>query len=197
MATIDTSTVSIGDPTKKADYDRLRANDQVLASGSVTLYGAKYFAGGAKRPLFHIQHTANGDAGSLSLGWNTRPLNYDLTDEITGASRSGNYVLLPTGTYWVEWVQNARGAAGADRSLGTRFRNATDGETVLVGLPVGLNDDFSSAHMVGYGRVTIATTKAFLLQMYASGSGAGMGQGMDGSPGERDVHADLRIWKVS
>lgn len=37
----DTSSVTIGRSTKKADYDRLRMNDQALASGTFTFYGAK------------------------------------------------------------------------------------------------------------------------------------------------------------
>lgn len=37
----DTSSVTIGRSTKKADYDRLRMNDQAIASGTFTFYGAK------------------------------------------------------------------------------------------------------------------------------------------------------------
>lgn len=39
--TWDTSSVTIGRSTKKADYDRLRMNDQAIASGTFTFYGVK------------------------------------------------------------------------------------------------------------------------------------------------------------
>ena len=41
----NTSTVTIGAPTRKSDYDRLRLNDMEIASGSFTFNGTKTFAG--------------------------------------------------------------------------------------------------------------------------------------------------------
>lgn len=41
----NTATVALGETTKKSHYDRLRANDQAIASGTFTFYGAKTFAG--------------------------------------------------------------------------------------------------------------------------------------------------------
>jgi hypothetical protein len=91
----DTSSVTIGNSTKKADYDRLRANDQAIASGSFTFYGVKTFG---TRPNFYSPVAGESGAGILHFKTSLQSL-FVTASYSSSAKRSASVATyVPSGT---------------------------------------------------------------------------------------------------
>lgn len=137
--------------------------------------------------LYHIQHKTIGNGGTTVTGvFTTRPLNYELITEISGASLSSNQITLPFGKYYIEWY--SYGTSGINQ---TRFRNITDGATEIIG-----EVDGGAGSSKGYGKFTIYSTKIFELQHWVGAGLATTGFGADANTGEDNIFADILIWRV-
>jgi hypothetical protein len=139
---------------------------------------------------------ASGTVGGTPSGaaWNTRALNTE-TDSDGFVTLSANQFTLPAGKYRMRGVTTAyqTGAAKA------RIRNITDGTTALVGMSA-LSGTTSSQNIPATveGEFTIAGSKTFELQMYAtSTTGGTSGLGSPGSTGEVEIYSMLEIEQVN
>jgi hypothetical protein len=164
------------------------------ADGDLVSSGAECGSGGGG--LLYVRHEessgTNCGTGTASA-WNIRTLNTVMVNSIPGASLASNRVTLPTGTYRISAV------APAYRTFKTktRWRNVTDGATVIVGENANsLNVDGSStAHPTLWGRFTIADSKEFEFQQYftSNGSGTACLCGCAVASGEPEVYAQVWI----
>lgn len=149
-------------------------------------------------PLFQIQQRAASGVGggtNTADAWTTRPLTDNVINQITGASRSGNVITLPTGEYYVQ----ASSTFYRTDQCTTRFRNTSDGTTVAKGTSElsGNAALYASANSDLSGRFTVSgSSKTFELQYYTNTSFSdGLGTNSS-STGEEEVYVDLKIWKV-
>lgn len=169
--------------------------------GLNTAYGGQVVLSGAAVPdLFQMVHetAVSTDGGDIIANtWSTRPLNVVRTNEITGASLSGNQVTLPAGTYYIE----ATSEIFKGDTNKTRLRNVTDSVTLLVGMSTFArftdNDGWTSKLS---GKFTLSGTKVLELQHWtnsANPNGTGWGVATVGGDGELNTFAIVRIEKVS
>jgi len=134
-----------------------------------------------------FQHTtSSGTSGGATSAatWNTRPINTTAVSQ-TWASVSSNQITLSAGTYSIEWQTTIYRSDNTQ----SRFRNVTDSTTAALGL--AYRSDGSGG---GFGKVTIASSKAFELQHYTTGDDTS-GLGRDAGSGEDNVFATLKITK--
>ncbi len=147
--------------------------------------------------MLHItDEKSSGTAGGSTSAttWHTRALNTVVTNTITGASLSSNQITLDAGTYRI-FAQAEMHESGANR---LRLRNITDSTTVASG--VNSHSGSSGASLpnpsaIMGARFTIASTKTFELQHYASLAKATIGLGVAASTGEVEVYAEITIFK--
>jgi len=134
-----------------------------------------------------FQHTTSSgtDGGATSTGtWNTRPINTTAVSQ-TWASVSSNQITLSAGTYSIEWQETIYRSDGTQ----SRFRNVTDSTTAALGLAYR-----SDGVGGGFGKTTIASSKAFELQHYTASNDTN-GLGIDAGSGENNVFATIKITK--
>ncbi len=144
--------------------------------------------------LVHFQdQKANGTHGGASSAatWNTRTLNTEVSNTISGASLASSQITLPAGSYRM-WATAPAYTVSKSR---LRLRNITDTTTTLSG---GNSTDEGTNLSQTYtlqGRFTIAAQKTFELQHYTASAVATFGLGVACSTGESEIYADVMIWK--
>lgn len=143
--------------------------------------------------LVHFQdQKANGThGGASSATWNTRTLNTEVSNTISGASLASSQITLPAGSYRI-WAAAPAYTVSKSR---LRLRNITDTTTTLSG---GNSTDEGTNLSQTYtlqGRFTIAAQKTFELQHYTTSAVATFGLGVACSTGESEIYADVMIWK--
>jgi len=177
------------------------ADDEIKDSG---IAAADVTLAVARKPLdtndfFHIQDqkTSGTDGGTFTAGaWQTRVLNTELTNTITGASLSTNQITLPAGDYYVE--SSAIGYR-VNRHA-TRLFNTSDTATILSGFSV--NSDNTSGGMNNAmlsGSFTLAAPKVLELQHQCQTTFATSGFGIDVGTTftvGNELYSDIKIWKV-
>lgn len=147
--------------------------------------------------LFHTQHTATAGTnggGQTSGSYATRTMNTSVTNEISGASLSGNQLTnLPAGTYWME-VEASFGACDLCK---IKLRNITDGSDVIIGrscdAPAG--QDNSTATLAG--RFTLAGTKTLAIQGRVGTTNSTTGWGTACNFGDTEIYMDSKLWKIA
>ena len=171
-----------GDPSEITVGQGLALTGSVLSAGGGTFLQARHTT------------TGNTDGGSSTSGsWQTRTLNTEATNDISGASLATNQITLPAGTYKISGTQ----ILFRSDNVQSRFRNTTDNATVALGIISRCgNTDSEHAEAFLQGRFTIAGTKVFELQYYANGSNSGNGLGNAANTGEDNVYADVFIEKI-
>lgn len=145
--------------------------------------------------LLHVneQQASGTNAGSSSAGSNTRVLNTTVVNNISGASRSGNQITLPAGTYWVELVAPAFNTDRARLGL----YNVTDGALSFAGQVYYQNGAQEMSMCMAKGFITIASSKVFEIRQYLQSAFATYGLGLGyGTPGINEVFAEAHIWKI-
>lgn len=145
----------------------------------------------------HLQHqeSSGTDGGGATSGsWQTRTLNTEVTNEISGASLSSNAFTLPAGTYYVR----IRTPFNAVRSFQSRLYNVTDSAAELMG-EVGRGNAASDPLTMTYseivGRITISDAKTFRVESQVELTNAGDGYGHGHTFGT-NIYTNCEIWKI-
>lgn len=157
--------------------------------------GTDLVAAYPRQPLFHLQERqADGQLGTaISSGWQKRPLNTTVTNEIPSASVSSSVISLLAGTYAVEAFLSYRNNQAAGIRAQSRLRNTSDSTTLVLGRSVSIPQESDAEHFLS-GRFTLAGTKNIEVQTYQSSSGL---TGNFSSAGETEVYADVQIRKLA
>lgn len=151
--------------------------------------------------LLHVRETqsASTDAGTFTSGsWQTRLLNTEVTNEISGASLASNTITLPAGTYFIVARAPAHTNVQAHKA---KLRNTTDGSDTIIGSNARMSSTEASTGMMSdswvFGRFTIAGTKNFQLQHRCGTTVSGNGFGEESDFGVTEVYSEALIWKVA
>jgi hypothetical protein len=139
---------------------------------------------------------ANGTDGGASVAttWTTRVLNTTVLNGITGASLATNQVTLPSGTYVVTAFSPMRNTNLSK----IRLYNVTDASIIVI----GQNTNMDSGGAVGgvatlQAQFTIAASKAFAVQYYATSAVASFGLGRAVSAGTSEIYTSIQIQKIA
>jgi hypothetical protein len=147
--------------------------------------------------LYHIQHQeADGGNGgtTVSTTWNVRPLNTELTTEISGASLASNQITLPAGTYEITALGNTFEASHCRM----RLRDTTGSATLALGMTLFSSvPDNVNVMSSCRGRFTLTVTSVLELQQW-TGAGVttfGFGIASDDTD-EVEVFTDVMIHRI-
>ena len=141
------------------------------------------------------QKTSGTSGGGASAGsWFTRAINTNHYNNITGASRTGNQITLPAGTYWII----ASAPAYKVDSFSTRFRDVTASNTVVIGSSEWSSSagNYAQTRSLLNGIFTFAGTHDFEIQMQVETTNASNGCGRPASFGTEN-YTMLMIQKLS
>lgn len=141
------------------------------------------------------QKTSGTSGGGASAGsWFTRAINTNHYNNITGASRTGNKITLPAGTYWII----ASAPAYKVDSFSTRFRDVTASNTVVVGSSEWSSSagNYAQTRSLLNGIFTFTGTHDFEIQMQVETTNASNGCGRPASFGTEN-YTMLMIQKLS
>lgn len=141
---------------------------------------------------------ASGTAGGAftSGAWQTRTLNTEVVNDVTGASLAANQITLPAGTYITKGrapavAVNAH-ALGLYNVTDAQFEPGTSGDTAY-----NTSGTTSTTHAFVDGKFTIASTKVFELQHQCQTTKLTDGFGLAASfSGRSEVYATLEFVKV-
>jgi len=150
--------------------------------GTLTMSFSKYM---------QVQHRVTVDY-TLTAGWITHTINYDVENSISGASRSGNQIILPAGTYYADGDASAFSTSRVKNVL----YNVTDGIYTLIGptgKPNGGSSDNGGDSSQIAGKFIITGTKTFEFRTYSQEGGSCV---TTNDTAAADVCLDLRIWKL-
>jgi hypothetical protein len=147
--------------------------------------------------LLHVvdEKPAGTNAGDfVSGGWRRRDLNTIKTNEITGASLTGDQVTLPVGDYFMI----ARAPARSVSKHKIRWRNITNGANVIHGTTsVTSTSTAAETHGNVSGRFSVGgASKTFELQHRAEVTRNIDGLGTAANFGVPEVFAEVFLWKV-
>lgn len=146
--------------------------------------------------LIHLrQSLASGSfQGSTGGAWTKCPINTEVVDTGGHCTLSSSVFTLAAGTYEI-WAWQFLFNSDTGK---LRLRNTSDGATTIVGGNsfAGGAVGASSPPML-VGRFTIAGSKNFELQYYATTASASRGLGYEASSGEAEVYCDVWLKKVA
>lgn len=144
--------------------------------------------------LFQVQDqkATNTNAGNtVATTWSNRTLNTSVTNQISGASLASDTITLPAGTYYIDCVIPFYGTTNTK----VRLYNTSDSTTAVTGSSIGASGSLSMLATIR-GLVTIASSKNFVVQYYATNAvTAGLGIVGNAAP-EVEVFTSLSIWKL-
>jgi hypothetical protein len=151
--------------------------------------------GGATYAVFQ-DVKASGAGGTFTNGaWRTRDLQTSQYNGITGCSLASNQITLAAGTY----IVNAMAPASYVDQHQTRFYNITDSSTAIIGGNAynGVTSASLDTYSALQGGFTIAGSKVFELQHYATTTKNGTGFGTNNGFGVGETYAIITIIKVA
>lgn len=170
----------------KAIYD--------LANGWFELVSPTFNGGISTNNLLHIQHrVASGVGGGASaVGFQTRPINTVVTNNITGASLATNIITLPAGTYYCDALSGL-----SDVNLHQcGLYNSSDAAYLLNGSSEnsnsGVDSIFTKSSVCGV--FTINASKSVILRHWGGVIGS---FGIASTTGQVEIYADVKIWRVA
>ncbi len=200
VSTLTDGGVLVGNGTGAVQATAVGTAGHVLTSngaGSDPTFQPSAAGSGVTVSWFRGEQSSGTNSGELltSLAWTSRVLNATKLNGISGASRSGNAVTLPAGTY--TFAGMARFRADLAGLHGVRLRNTTDGVSTIVGRAyqtngAGPQETFGTIE----GAFTIAATKTFELQSFTQ-NGLGFQGGEALSTGEAEVYVEMLFSKVA
>lgn len=139
------------------------------------------------------EEAAGTNGGNITAStWTTLVLNTTVSNSITGASRSGNQVTLPAGTYVLDgWCPI--GGVGAGK---LRIQNITDTTTALTGFNfVGGGPGYGATIV---GTFTLAASKVLEFQIWAPTAVGSSALGNGTSIGtDNEIFAGFTVMKVA
>lgn len=139
------------------------------------------------------EKTTSTQGGASSAGSNTRVLNTQVINTITGASLASNQITLPAGTYEISFL--APCFAGDKHRA--RLYNVTDSTAALLGsTEVAPASALVQSNSSARGVITITGTKTFELRHNIQ-SANGFGLGVACADGLTEVYASVFIEKIS
>jgi hypothetical protein len=131
--------------------------------------------------------------GASSAGNNTRVLNTQVTNTISGASLASNQITLPAGTYQVHFSAPCLGG----QNNRAKLYNVTDSSNALIGESAFSNAaNVNSASSTGKGIITISGTKVFELRHYILTATATFGLGGAAGDGLTEIYASVFVQKI-
>ncbi len=181
--------------------------EKTLAQGQMAFIEAtnatQYYDGSAWQTLVAApqiatfnETQANGTAGGASVAttWTTRVLNTTVINGITGCSLATNQITLPAGTY----IATAFSPMRNTNNSKIRLFNVTDSTITAV----GNNTSMDSTGGVGgictvQAHFTIAASKAFAVQYYATTAVATFGLGSATSASTSEIYTSIQIEKIA
>ena len=155
-------------------------------------------AGGAfANALLHVRDEAPSGTGRTVVvdAYGTVTLNTVLTNQISGASLSGNQITLPAGDYFV-W---SRAPIYQTQRARSKIYNVTDAVNLITGASAfcPCSTETASVDCICGGRFTLSATKIIELQRRCqSNNGGAQAGGIAASFGDTEVYAEVYIWKV-
>lgn len=147
--------------------------------------------------IYDSKTTGTNGGSSVLTTWTTRDINTEEIDADNIVTISANQFTLGAGTYRIS-VTSPFAESGV---FALRLRNITDSTTDLLGPNCGVGaglGDQSNAHMAG--QFTIAGSKAFEIQYWATGATAtyGLGRSLAGSHGRgEEIYTVVEIWQIA
>lgn len=143
----------------------------------------------AQIAIFHDrQPTGTAGQSYTSSTFVTQRLNTDVGNTITGASRSGNTITLPSGNYLVRAVVSLASSSGSQ----LRLRDVTNSITLIDGLVLAHPSAGGTLNMLD-GYFTLAATTNVELQVFFIATGA---SSTTPNPGGDRVYASLAFTKL-
>ena len=194
LATVNSNVGTFGSASNVARVT-VNAKGLVTAASNVPI-GLQY------AQFRNQQASGTGNAETLTLStWTQRTLNTTVSNTITGASLSGNQVILPAGAYMVSASAGALSVGGAGECYHQiRLYNATGATPLLDGVYGGPNTS---------GGQTVAVTAALSGVIVLSGStsveidsftgnnaGHSFSGGLASSSGDPEVYVDVTFLKI-
>lgn len=180
--------VAAGLTPDKADVTQWAQAVALLASAAATAVTSQYLN-------VRDEKASGTDGGTFTSGaWRTRTLNTVKTNEISGASLSGNEITLPAGTYRIV----AKASAHRVKDNKIKLYNVTDGADVLIGMNAfcqGGDGDGSIAPL--NGQFTLDAQKNLSLMHRCKDTRNTIGFGYASTFGVVEVYADVEIWKLA
>lgn len=149
-------------------------------------------------PILHVRdEKASGTAGGgfTSGSWQTRTLNTEKTNQITGASLSSSQITLPAGTYEIF----ARAPAFRCDDHKAKLYNVTDGADLVIGSnsQSGSVGAYSMTDSIVRGQFTLATAKVLELRHQCLTTRATNGWGTASTFGVVEVFAEVLIRQLA
>lgn len=165
--------------------------------------------------LLHVRckKNANTDGATITEGsFQVCELTDTITNEIASATRTGNVLSLPAGTYHCEAIKTvAFDGANTTTFIGTwfatlRLRDTTNNTSKLVGKATRFGGTIISSGTPSFngqwqinlkGRFTLAGTANIELQQYVSSSNGVVKDGVAINVGEEEIYTDVEIYRVA
>ncbi len=136
------------------------------------------------------------DGGTSVVGVNTRDLNTEIVNTITGAILGTNQFTLPAGTYEI----TARAPSGNSGRNRIYLYNVTDASEPLVGTSDHTNAPDTAFFAAGtahlQGEFTIVATKTFEIRHEIELAQSDSGLGNDMTDGEKEIYTRVVIQEV-
>jgi len=187
-----------------ADVD-VEAKDEVIfverSSGKFRMVSWQKHSGKAyELPAFENRYfecgyekAAGADGGTATSGsWQTYALSSTYDNNISGASRSGNTITLPAGTYRFE----GQAVFGLVGNVKLRLRNNTGSSNIFYGLAArsaGSDSDYILSRIQGV--FTISATKTLEIQYRVDATVSSNGRGRASGWGD-EVYGKFVFWKL-
>lgn len=126
-----------------------------------------------------VLNVLQGDTSFISLGGGT-----------TGVNGTADNFTLDAGDYDISWSTVARSSGGSDHS--SRLYNTSDCSTELEGMSMGGSAD-DVQNLTGAGRISIASSKTFEIQVDVDAAVSGDGLGKAVNNGQDEVYTIVTI----
>ena len=145
--------------------------------------------------VLHVrdEKTSGTNGGSSIAGQNTRVLNTEIANTITGASLSSNQVTLPAGTYFVDAEAPTHDVLRHRLSI----YNVSDTAYEIWGPATYSDGGFGAQRCRMIGVFVITAEKTFELRHYTQSAVATTGLGLAVGEGTIEAYAELVIEKLA
>jgi len=188
--------VTVGSWTLTAQYDFV----WVYSDGSAwrrvgkTEAATSTYSDLVQTMIVEDQKTSGTAGGTFTSGaWQTRTLNTEVLNGISGASLASNQITLPAGTYDVRFVAPAAGVSLHKAKI-CDITHSTD---LIIGSSEDIYNTASVTKSTGFGRFVLSGETVIELQHYCSATGSTQGFGQACGFSVVEVYAHVEIQKIA